>query len=275
LPEMQCSESLPGILAEIVNKKRGEIPALRSRASALEGELANSPEIRDFLSAISSDEHVALIAECKRQSPGAGLIRPDIEVGPLSVSYERGGAAALSILTDTPYFGGALADLRAAREASSLPILRKDFMLDPLQILEARVAGADAVLLIVRILKDEVLKKLMNEAEALEMAALVEVHNGLELRRALEVGAKVIGINNRDLATFMTDLDTTIRLLEGVPKGTIVVSESGIYEPQDVDRLGAVGVNAVLVGESLLRSPDPGMAAQGLAQIPRMERSYG
>lgn len=275
LPETQCSETLPGILAEIVDKKRGEIPALRSRASALEGAVVNSPDTRDFLSAIRSDGHVALIAECKRQSPGAGLIRPDIKVGALSMSYERGGAAALSILTDAPYFGGTLADLQAARETSDLPILRKDFTLDPVQVLEARVAGADAVLLIVRILKDEVLKKLMSEAEALDMVPLVEVHNEVELRRALDVGAKVIGINNRDLATFMTDLDTTIRLLEAVPEDTIVVSESGIYGPQDVDRLGAAGVNAVLVGESLLRSPDPGMAAQDLARIPRVERSHG
>ena len=189
--------------------------------------------------------------------------------------YEEGGAAALSVLTDAPYFGGSLEDLRVVRETTSLPILRKDFTLDPLQILEARVAGADAVLLIVRILDDEVLQRLIAEAEALGMAALVEVHDEHELKRALEIGAGIIGINNRDLATFTTDLDTTIRLLEGVPEDIFVVSESGIRVPEDVDRLGRVGVDAVLVGESLLRASDPGAAAQELVRIPRAERSRG
>ena len=141
--------------------------------------------------------------------------------------------------------------------------------------MEARVAGADAVLLIVRILDDEVLQRLIAEAEALGMAALVEVHDERELKRALDIGAGIIGINNRDLATFTTDLDTTVRLLEGVPEDIFIVSESGIRVREDVNRLGGVGVNAVLVGESLLRSPDPGAAAQELARIPRAERSRG
>ena len=275
MPETQCSDSLPGILAEIVEKKRGEVTALRLQANRLEAAVGNSPVVRDFLGEITSYEHVSLIAECKRRSPGAGLIRPDLKLEIVSRLYEQGGAAALSVLTDAPYFGGSLEDLRVAREATNLPILRKDFTLDPLQILEARVAGADAVLLIVRILDDEVLQRLIVEAEALGMAALVEVHDERELKRALEVGAGIIGINNRDLATFTTDLDTTIRLLEGVPEDIIVVSESGIRVPEDVDKLGGVGVDAVLVGESLLRSPDPGVAAQELARIPRAERSCG
>ncbi len=144
-----------------------------------------------------------------------------------------------------------------------------------MQILEARVAGADAVLLIVRILDDELLQRLIAEAEALGMAALVEVPDELELKRALEVGAGIIGINNRDLATFTTDLDTTIRLLEGVPEDIFVVSESGIRVPEDVNRLGSAGVDAVLVGESLLRASDPGAAAQELARVPKAERSRG
>jgi len=258
-----------------VEKKRGEVAALRLQANRLEAAVGNSPVVRDFLGGITSYEHVSLIAECKRRSPGAGLIRPDLKLEIVSRLYEQGGAAALSVLTDAPYFGGSLEDLRVAREATNLPILRKDFTLDPLQILEARVAGADAVLLIVRILDDEVLQRLILEAEALGMAALVEVHDERELKRALEVGAGIIGINNRDLATFTTDLDTTIRLLEGVPEDIIVVSESGIRVPEDVDKLGGVGVDAVLVGESLLRSPDPGVAAQELARIPRAERSCG
>jgi len=275
LPETQCSDSLPGILAEIVEKKRGEVAALKPQANRLEVAMGNSPVVRDFLGGITSYEHVSLIAECKRRSPGAGLIRPDLDLEAVSRLYELGGAAALSVLTDAPYFGGSLQDLRVARETTSLPILRKDFILDPLQILEARVAGADAVLLIVRILDDEILQRLIVEAEALGMAALVEVHDECELKRALEVGAGIIGINNRDLATFTTDLDTTIRLLEGVPEDILVVSESGIRIPEDVDRLGDVGVDAVLVGESLLRSPDPRIAAQELARIPRAERSCG
>ena len=272
---MQCTDSLPGILAEIVEKKRGEVAALKPQANRLEVAMGNSPVVRDFLGGITSYEHVSLIAECKRRSPGAGLIRPDLDLEAVSRLYELGGAAALSVLTDAPYFGGSLQDLRVARETTSLPILRKDFILDPLQILEARVAGADAVLLIVRILDDEILQRLIVEAEALGMAALVEVHDECELKRALEVGAGIIGINNRDLATFTTDLDTTIRLLEGVPEDILVVSESGIRIPEDVDRLGDVGVDAVLVGESLLRSPDPRIAAQELARIPRAERSCG
>jgi len=275
LPETQCTDSLPGILAEIVEKKRGEVATLRPQANRLEAAVGNSPVVRDFLGGITSCEHVSLIAECKRRSPGAGLIRPDLEMETVSRLYEEGGAAALSVLTDAPYFGGSLEDLRIARETTSLPILRKDFTLDPLQILEARVAGADAVLLIVRILDDEVLQRLIAETEALGMAALVEVHDERELKRALEVGAGIIGINNRDLATFTTDLDTTIRLLERVPEDIVVVSESGIRVPEDVDRLGGVGVDAVLVGESLLRSSDPGVAAQELARIPRVERSCG
>ena len=275
MPETQCTDSLPGILAEIVEKKRGEVAALRPQANRLEAAVGNSPVVRDFLGGITAYEHVSLIAECKRRSPGAGLIRPDLEMETVSRLYEQGGAAALSVLTDAPYFGGSLEDLRVARETTNLPILRKDFTLDPLQILEARVAGADAVLLIVRILEDEVLQRLIVEAEALGMAALVEVHDERELKRALEVGAGIIGINNRDLATFTTDLDTTIRLLERVPEDIVVVSESGIRVPEDVDRLGGVGVDAVLVGESLLRSPDPGVAAQELARIPRAERSCG
>ena len=275
MPETQCTDSLPGILAEIVEKKRGEVAALRSQANRLEAAVGNSPVVRDFLGGITSDEYVSLIAECKRRSPGAGLIRPDLELETISRLYEEGGAAALSVLTDAPYFGGSLEDLRVARETTSLPILRKDFALHPLQILEARVAGADAVLLIVRILDDEVLQRLIAEAEALGMAALVEVHDERELKRALDIGAGIIGINNRDLATFTTDLDTTVRLLEGVPEDIFIVSESGIRVREDVNRLGGVGVNAVLVGESLLRSPDPGAAAQELARIPRAERSRG
>lgn len=210
-------------------------------------------------------ERVAVIAEVKRRSPGAGEIRPELIPAEWARTYGRAGAAALSVLTDGPFFGGSTTDLRAARGAVDLPILRKDFILDPLQILEARGIGADAILLITRILDDVSLRLLREEAEAHGMTALVEVHGPGELDRAVSSGASVIGINNRDLSTFRTDLSVTEGLLDQLPEGTIVVSESGISTGSDVARLGAAGVHAVLVGESLLRAEDPGARVQELA----------
>jgi indole-3-glycerol phosphate synthase len=218
---------------------------------------------------------VALIAECKRRSPGAGPIRPDLDPGRLAAAYARAGARALSVLTDERYFGGATADLVGARAAVSLPVLRKDFTIDPLHVVEARAAGADAVLLIVRILDDAALRRLRDEATRRGMAVLVEVHDRAELQRALNLGAAIIGINNRDLSTFRTDLSTTLTLLDDVPDDVIVVSESGIRDRSDVDRLGDAGVDAVLVGETLLRAPDPGAAAAALASVRRRERVRG
>jgi indole-3-glycerol phosphate synthase len=173
------------------------------------------------------------------------------------------------VLTDRDYFEGSLADLAAAKAATSLPVLRKDFTLDPLQVVEARASGADAVLLIVRILSDASLVSLLAEAKGLGMAVLVEVHDRGELARALDVGAEIVGINNRDLATFGSDLGTTLELLEDVPDEVIVVSESGIRGPEDAALLGDAGVDAILVGETLLRAPDPQVGARHLATIPR------
>ena len=190
----------------------------------------------------------------------------------LARDYERAGASALSVLTDGPWFGGSLADLGAVRGQVRVPILRKDFTLVEEQVLEARAGGADAVLLIVRILDDARLRGLRELAESLGMAALVEVHDAAELERALASGARVVGVNNRDLATFRTSLAHTFDLLPGVPAEVVVVSESGIRTPADVERLGAEGVHAVLVGEALLREPDPGAAARALAGRPRRER---
>jgi indole-3-glycerol phosphate synthase len=187
----------------------------------------------------------------------------------LARGYEAAGASALSVLTDATYFGGGLDDLERARAATSIPVLRKDFTLDPLQIVEARGAGADAVLLIVRILDDASLRELMSEAEAAGLSALVETHDAAELRRALDAGAGLVGVNNRDLETFTTDLETTLRLLEDIPGDGIVVSESGIRTREDVARLGAAGVDAVLVGETLLRSADPAGEARMLSGVPR------
>lgn len=265
MPETQGSSGLPGILATIVASKREEVARLRSRRREIERGAAEAPGTRDLARALRRDGRVALIAECKRRSPGAGDIRPGLDPVELTRAYEGAGASALSVLTDGPFFGGSNEDLAAVREATGIPVLRKDFTLDPLQVLEARAAGADAVLLIVRILDDTGLAGLLREAHDLGMAALVEVHEGVELARALHAGASLIGINNRDLSTFRTDLDTTLRLLEHVPEDVVVVSESGIRGPRDVERLGRAGVDAVLVGETLLRAERPADAARELS----------
>jgi indole-3-glycerol phosphate synthase len=267
LPETQGSKTLPGVLASIVQTKRAELSGLASRKQALEAAIATAPRIQGFARALSAPGRVALIAECKRRSPGAGAIRPDLDPVRLTRSYEEAGAAALSVLTDATYFGGSNDDLVAIRAAASIPVLRKDFTLDLLHVLEARAIGADAVLLIVRILSDSELRTLHGEAVALGMDVLVETHDAQEVRRALDLGARVIGINNRDLSTFTTDLDTTLRLLEQIPHDVVVVSESGIRSASDVAVLGAQGVDAVLVGETLLRAHDPAAEASSMARI--------
>jgi indole-3-glycerol phosphate synthase len=275
LPETQGSEALPGVLAEIVRTKRAELAALAARAPELEAAAERAPPPRDFHAALAAHDRVALVAECKRRSPGAGAIRPDLDPAALARDYAAAGARALSVLTDETYFGGTLADLSAARTAVQLPVLRKDFTLDPLHVVEARAAGADAVLLIVRILDDAALRALHDRATTLRMSVLVEVHDRAELARAVDLGATLIGINNRDLSTFRTDLATTLDLLDAVPDDVTVVSESGIRDRADVDRLGEAGVDAILVGETLLRADEPGRMATELASVPRRERVRG
>jgi indole-3-glycerol phosphate synthase len=272
LPEAQGSGSLPGVLAAIVRTKREELTALRRCTDDLERRAQAAPPARDFRRALAGGSEVALIAECKRRSPGAGELRPGLDPASVARAYQASGASALSVLTDSTYFGGTTDDLEAARVATSVPLLRKDFTLDPLHVVEARAVGADAVLLIVRILDDTRLRSLREEAEALGLAALVEAHDAEEIHRALDSGARIVGINNRDLATFTTRLETTLELLAEVPDDVVVVSESGIRERGDVQRLGAAGVHAVLVGEALLRSPDPGAAAAALAGVARRGR---
>lgn len=255
----------PGILDRIAATKREEVEALRPRAAELEAAALEAAPPRDFAGALSRPGLVSVIAEVKRRSPGAGPIRPDLEPARVASRYQVGGAAALSVLTDRDYFGGSLDDLRAARAAVDLPVLRKDFLLDPLQVLEARAAGADAVLFIVRILEDARLAELLNMAESLGMSALVEAHDGRELQTALKAGARVVGINNRDLGTFTTRIDVTLDLLPDVPDDVVVVSESGIRSGDVVARLGGVGVDAVLVGEWLLGHEDPADGVRELA----------
>jgi indole-3-glycerol phosphate synthase len=207
-----------------------------------------------------------VIAEYKRRSPSAGTIREDASVSDVVRAYERGGAAALSVLTEHDHFGGSLSDLEEARAAADIPILRKDFTLDPYQVYEARAAGADAILLVVGALSVRELGALQGIARQLEMDAIVEVHDEHELEAALDVDADIIGINNRDLTDFSVDLQVTFDLLTDVPAGKTVVSESGIHTAVDVDELEQVGVDAVLVGEALMRAPDPEAACRELAR---------
>lgn len=248
------------ILDTILTQKRKELAADQAEVPLveLEAEIVNLPPTRDFRSAIAGDDTVKLIAEVKKKSPSKGIIREDFHPVSIAETYVEHGAAAISVLTDRHFFAGELAYLRAIRAAVDVPLLRKDFTIDPYHIYQARVAGADAILLIVAALTTAELRIFMDIAESLAMACLVEVHTREELAVALDVDARIIGINNRDLHTFHTDIATTFQLREVIPPDKVVVSESGIYSRADVTRLQAVGVQAMLVGESLMRSPDIG-----------------
>jgi indole-3-glycerol phosphate synthase len=254
------------ILDKIVATKRREIAAARERTpqAELERRLAAAPRVRDFFAAVSKPGAVRLIAEVKKASPSAGVIRADFEPVAIARIYEDHGAACLSVLTDEPYFQGCLDYLTQVRAAVALPVLRKDFILDSYQLVEARAAGADAVLLIAECLDDCNLRKLHNEAIDLGMTPLVELYEPENLSRVLDAGATLIGVNNRDLRTFTVDLNHTIRLREHIPDDCVLVSESGIKTKADIDRLQAAGVQAILVGESLMREADIGAAVDRL-----------
>jgi len=257
------------VLDRIVDSTRDAVARRRAAVplAELEGQLSAPRDDRPFREALTRPG-VSLIAEHKRRSPSAGEIRSGASVAEVVTAYERGGAAALSILTEGPHFGGSLDDLREARSASDLPILRKDFVVDAYQVYESAVAGADAILLIVAALDDDALAELNREAVGLDLDVLVEVHNEDELERALEIAdPDVIGINNRDLVDFSVDLERTYELLSDVPAGKTVVSESGIHTREQLDDLERVGVDAVLVGESLMRAPDPEAACRELTGV--------
>lgn len=271
MPETQGRSEGPDILARIVATKTREVARLRPRENALGERVAEAPPPRDLAAALRGGDEVAVMAEVKRRSPGAGAIRPGLIPAEIAAAYQEAGAAAVSVLTDAEYFGGSLRDLEEVRKAVSLPILRKDFVIHPLQLLEARGAGADGVLLIVRILTDVELRSLHSRALELGLTALVEVHDPGELDRALAAGAEVVGINNRDLSTFTTSLDVTLGMVASLPSEVTVISESGIKGPEEVDRLGEAGVHGILVGESFLRAPAPGRAAAELVGRPRVE----
>jgi indole-3-glycerol phosphate synthase len=257
------------VLDRIVDATREDVARRREAVplSELEGRLAAPRDDRPFREALTRPG-VSLIAEHKRRSPSAGEIRAGASVADVVSAYERGGAAALSILTEGPHFGGSLDDVREARGASVLPILRKDFVVDAYQVYESAVAGADAILLIVAALGDDDLAALNREALGLDLDVLVEVHSEDELDRALEIAdPDVIGINNRDLVDFSVDVERTYELLSDVPAGKTVVSESGFHTREQLDDLERVGVDAVLVGEMLMRSADPEAACRDLTGL--------
>jgi indole-3-glycerol phosphate synthase len=257
---------MPTILDRIVETKRREIAAARAAVpdAEMERRAAAAPPGRDFRGAIRKFGLITLIAEVKKASPSAGVIRADFDPVAIARTYEAHGAAAISVLTDLDYFQGSLAYLTAVKAAVNLPVLRKDFVLDRYQLLEARAAGADAVLLIAECLPGNELHALQNDATALGLHTLVELHDADQLPRVLDCGAPVIGINNRDLRTFVTRLEHTLELLPKIPADRTVVSESGIKVRADLERLGTAGARAVLVGESLMRAPDIGAALDAL-----------
>jgi indole-3-glycerol phosphate synthase len=262
------------VLREIFKNKQAEVAAqqLILPEAGLAALALASPEPLNFITALadSSGMRPRLIAEIKRRSPSRGLLREKLDGPKLAASYAANGAAAISILTDQTYFGGSLDELKdVSARGVGLPILRKDFLFDRYQLLEARYAGASAVLLITAMLEHGRLRTLINETRTLGLAALVEIHSEAELVSAIEAGADVIGINNRDLHSFKVDLETTLRLAPKIPPGILIVAESGIRTPHDVDRLAEAGVHAMLVGEQLVTASDPGNEIRKLINEPK------
>jgi indole-3-glycerol phosphate synthase len=253
-------ETIPDILARIVAKKKEELPRVEARAETWERMAAErAGERRDFRGALAA-KTPAIIAEVKKASPSKGVLAADFDPARTAAAYERGGAAAVSVLTDGPFFQGSLGDLETARAAVSLPVIRKDFTIAESQIVEAAAHGADAILLIVAILSEREIRDFREAAARFGMAALVEVHSRQELDVAIAAGADLIGVNNRDLATFEVTLETSLRLAEHMPAGALRVSESGIHDAADIARLRAAGYSAFLVGEHLMKSGDPAAA---------------
>lgn len=260
------------ILGTIIERKQQEVQERRQRLSLrdLEQRLAQAPALRGFADRLAATRP-GVIAEIKKASPSQGVIRPHFVPAQIARSYEQAGAACLSVLTDVDFFQGNDAYLQEARSVCSLPVLRKDFMIDPYQIIESRVLGADCVLLIVANLSDEQMKELYDTATGLGLDVLIEVHNHRELERALCLPSRLIGINNRDLKTFKVSLNMTLGLLHQIPKDRLLVTESGFRTRQDVDLMQAHGVNAFLVGEQFMRAEDPGQALQALFGVPRYQ----
>ena len=260
------------VLDQILAAKAEEVGRLRPRSQELRSLVAGQMPARPFRAALRAGNHVALIAEFKRRSPSAGWIRRDALVAEITTAYSEAGARAISVLTDAEFFAGDLSDLETAREKTSVPILRKDFIIDEIQLLQARAAGADAALLIVRALDDAQLRDFIGVARDIGLGTLVEAHDAAEIARALDAGADVVGINNRDLANFDVDRDLAARVVQSVPSDVVLVAESGLRSADDVARLGAAGVDAVLVGEALMAAPDLRAAVRAFSSQPRMVR---
>ncbi len=258
------NQTVPDILARIVAGKREELPHLASSAGRWEQEAElRAAARRDFAQALRA-RVPAIIAECKKASPSKGRLAAEYHPARIAAQYERGGAAALSVLTDEGFFQGSLADLEAARAAVTIPALRKDFTIDPVHIVQAAAHGADAILLIVAVLTERELRDFREMAARWRMAALVEVHDARELDIAIAAGSEIIGVNNRNLSTFELTLETSLRLAERMPPNVIRVSESGIHGPADIALLRDAGYQAFLVGEHLMRSGDPAAALASL-----------
>lgn len=264
------------VLDEILAAKRDEVTVLHrpQTRDLLRRTAADAAPARDFRGALRRDDGLlAVIAELKRRSPSKGDLAPDLDPVVTAKAYEAGGAAALSVLTDRAYFGGSVADLQTAREVTALPVLRKDFTIDEVQVYEARAIGADATLLIVAAIPDDaLLADLHALATDLGLAVLVETHDAGEVERAIAAGATIIGVNSRDLATFAEDLGVGESLATLLPAGVIAVAESAVRAPADARRMGAAGFDAVLVGEALVRSDDPAALARELASVPVTRR---
>lgn len=258
-------------LDEIVAYKREEVAQAKADVplAELKARLGDAPPARDFTAALAQPGQVNLIAEIKRASPSKGLIRADFDPASIAAEYAEGGAAAISVLTDRKCFQGDLGFLTLARESAALPLLRKDFTVDPYQLYESRCAGSDAVLLIAAVLSLHTIRQALLLAGELGLHCLVEVHDQRELDAVLETDARLIGINNRDLRTFQTALETTEALAPQVPQDRVVISESGITTRADVERVAAAGAHAILVGESLMRAPDAAAKTRELVGVPR------
>ena len=248
------------ILNKIIQNKRVELDrAEKSRPlDFLKSELQNLEKTRGFYESISPDGSTKVIAEIKCASPSKGVFRSDFNPVEISKSYAKGGASAISVLTDSRFFKGSLNHLRDARASVQIPLLRKDFIIDPYQVYESRYYGADAILLIAAALDSTILKELLELAHSLEMDAIVEVHDEAELNKAVQADSRIIGINNRDLKTFDVSLDTSLKLARLIPKGKIIVSESGISSCDDIKRLRSEGINVFVIGETFMRAPEPG-----------------
>ena len=269
---------MSGILERIIAAKAEEVATARRAKSEREiaAEAQEAPPPRDFAGALRARiarGGAAVIAEIKKASPSKGVLRPQFDPAAIAATYERHGAACLSVLTDTEFFQGRLDDLRVARAACSLPVLRKDFIVDAYQIHEARAAGADCILLIVAALDAGKLPELEGIARELGLAVLVEVHDAAELDAALSLKTGLIGINNRNLRTFETRLETTLALIDRVPVDRLIVTESGILAPHDVERMRAAGIGCFLVGEAFMRAADPGLELERLFGIRSTSRT--